>query len=42
MLTRTALKSQYTTDEDVMHRIREAVQRKVPWYPEPTTAMQMA
>jgi formylmethanofuran dehydrogenase subunit B len=26
----------YPTDEDVMRRIREAVQRKTPWYPVPS------
>jgi formylmethanofuran dehydrogenase subunit B len=32
---RPPLKSPYPTDEEVMRRIREAVQRKEPWYPEP-------
>jgi len=35
------LKSPYPTDEEVMRRIREAVQRKEPWYPVPTSAPQM-
>jgi formylmethanofuran dehydrogenase subunit B len=39
---RPPLKSPYPTDEEVMRRIREAVQRKEPWYPVPTTAAQMA
>ncbi|MCE9561461.1 MAG: formylmethanofuran dehydrogenase subunit B [Planctomycetes bacterium] len=39
---RPPLKSPYPTDEEVMRRIREAVQRKKPWDPVPTTAPQMA
>ncbi len=39
---RPPLKSPYPTDEEVMRRIREAVQRKEPWYPVATTAPQMA
>jgi formylmethanofuran dehydrogenase subunit B len=37
---RPALKSPYPTDEEVMRRIREAVQRKAPWYPVASTAAQ--
>ncbi len=38
---RPPLKSPYPTDEDVMRRIREAVQRKEPWYPKTNTGPQM-
>ncbi len=39
---RPALKSPYPTDEEVMRRIREAVQKKPAWYPERNGAVQMA
>ena len=39
---RPPLKSPYPTDEEVMRRIREAVQRKEPWYPVPTDTPQVA
>jgi hypothetical protein len=39
---RPPLKSPYPTDEEVMRRIREAVQRKEPWYPVPTDSPQVA
>ena len=31
---RPALKSPYPTDEEVMRKIREAVQKKPAWYPD--------
>jgi formylmethanofuran dehydrogenase subunit B len=39
---RPALKSPYPTDEVVMRRIREAVQRKEPWYAESRKETQIA
>jgi formylmethanofuran dehydrogenase subunit B len=42
MPLRPALKSPYPTDEEVMRRIREAVQRKAPWYPARSEAAQTA
>jgi formylmethanofuran dehydrogenase subunit B len=39
---RPPLKSPYPTDEEVMRRIREAVQAKEPWQPAANAAMQMA
>ena len=39
---RPALKSPYPTDEEVMRRIREAVQKKPAWYPQRNGAVQMA
>jgi formylmethanofuran dehydrogenase subunit B len=37
---RPPLKSPYPTDEEVMRRIREAVQRREPWCPVPTSTTQ--
>jgi formylmethanofuran dehydrogenase subunit B len=42
MPLRPALKSPYPTDEDVMRRIRHAVQKKPGWYPTPSNAQQTA
>jgi formylmethanofuran dehydrogenase subunit B len=42
MPLRPALKSPYPTDEEVMRRIRQAVQKKKPWQLEHDDAMQLA